>query len=77
MTIEVGDVVQIDPTHDPQRFGGCFLVVTEIKSFGVQGYVTPFPNDGGLAYYRVAFNKIVYIGKAEWAILREHETKEK
>jgi len=64
--IEVGDVVQIDPEHDPRRFGGCFLVVTELKSFGVQGYVTSCPNDGGQAFYRVAFDKIVRIGPAEW-----------
>ena len=67
--IEIGDVVQIDPEHDP-TFGGHFLVVTEVKSWGVQGYVTPLPvNRGeprGLAYYRIEFDKIARIGKAEW-----------
>ena len=33
-----GDVVQIDPAHDPV-FGGAFMVVTEPKSWGAQGYV--------------------------------------
>ena len=69
--IEVGDVVQIDPEHDP-IFGGHFLVVTELKSWGVQGYCQPLTErrdvskPDGLAYYRVTFDKIARIGKAEW-----------
>lgn len=66
--IAIGDVVQIDPAHD-EVFGSCFLVVTEVKSWGVQGYVK-VPG-GGDAYYRVAFNKIVLIGIAIW--IREDE----
>ena len=62
-----------DPEHDPGRFGGCFLVVTEVKRWGVQGYVTPLPNEGGQAFYRVAFDKIVRIGRAEWALDRGDE----
>ena len=64
--IKVGDVVQIDPTHDPV-FGACFLVVTELKSFGVMGYVmVPVHPAAGEAYYRVAFDKIHRIGCGEW-----------
>ncbi len=39
--VQVGDVVQIDPEHDP-RFGGCLMVVTELKPAwnGLVGYVT-------------------------------------
>jgi hypothetical protein len=66
-TISVGDVVQIDPSHDA-RFGGCFLLVTEVKSWGVQGFVAvPDKPSAGEAYYRVGFAKIVRIGRAEWA----------
>ncbi len=66
--IKVGSVVQIDPAHN-EVFGACFLIVSEMKSFGVQGYVqVPGHGEkGGQAYYRVSFDKIVYIGDAEWA----------
>lgn len=66
--IKVGDVVQIDPEHD-EVFGGCFLLVTELKTWGVMGYVrVPGHGDkGGEAYYRVPFEQIARIGAAEWA----------
>lgn len=35
--IEVGDIVQVNP--EKEVFGGCMVVVTETKSWGVQGYV--------------------------------------
>lgn len=65
--IRVGDVVQIDPAHD-DVFGGCFMVVTEIKAWGVQGYVAiPGKGDkGGDAYYRVKFQDVELIGQSEW-----------
>jgi len=61
--LAVGDVVQVDPAHD-ERFGACFLVVTELKSWGVQGYVR-VPGEGD-AYYRVEYAHVHPIGKAEW-----------
>jgi len=63
--IEINDVVQIDPAHNPV-FGGNFLVVTEVKTWGVQGYCKPLDDKGGLAYYRVPFDKIRLVGHAEW-----------
>ncbi len=42
------DIVQINP--ETPTFGGCFLVVTEVKDWGVMGYVS-IPG-GGEAYYR-------------------------
>lgn len=62
--IAVNDIVQIDPDHD-ERFGACLLVVTDVKSWGVQGYVK-IPNAGD-AYYRVAFDKCARVGSVEWA----------
>lgn len=62
-TLEPGDVVQIDPGHD-ERFGACLLVVTEVKSWGVQGYVKV--PAGGRAYYRVEYGAIECVGKAPW-----------
>ena len=69
-TLEVGDIVQIDPEHDP-RFGGCLMVVTELKSWGVQGHVA-IPHEGGpqQAYYRCPFENMERVGHAEW--VRSH-----
>ena len=35
--IEVNDIVQVDPNFE--TFGACMVVVTEIKDWGIQGYV--------------------------------------
>jgi hypothetical protein len=72
--IAVGDVVQIDPEHD-DVFGACYLTVTELKAWGVQGYVrVPGKGDnGGDAYYRVRFEKIVRIGRSEWRYARHDD----
>lgn len=35
--IEVGDIVQVNPEYEV--FGACMVVVTEVKDWGVQGYV--------------------------------------
>ena len=32
-----GEIVQVSPTVE--TFGGCMVVVTEVKSWGIQGYV--------------------------------------
>jgi len=67
--LKAGDVVQIDPEHDPM-FGGCFMVVTEPKSFGAQGAVlgpgANGINGSGIAYYRCAFEHMEPIGPAVW-----------
>lgn len=74
MMVKVGSVVQIDPDHDP-AFGACFLVVTEVRAWGVQGYVrVPSKPDGaGDAYYRVTWDKVSYVGEAEWVHPRHEE----
>jgi hypothetical protein len=35
--IEAGDIVQITPQKE--TFGACLVTVTEVKSWGIQGYV--------------------------------------
>jgi|GEM_PF-987406 len=60
----VGDIVQIDPAHD-KVFGACFMVVTEPKSWGAQGYFQA-PGKDGLAYYRVKFENAIRVGVVEW-----------
>lgn len=70
--IEVGDLVQLSPeTCRNPMFGGCILVVTELKSFGVQGYVQAFGKNeqiGGQAYYRAGFDEFEPCGKAVWVV---------
>lgn len=62
-----GDVIQIDPAHDPGGFGGCLAVVEESKEWGVSLCYVHIPGeDGGDAYYRLPHGTYVVIGKAEW-----------
>ena len=35
--MQEGDIVQIDPSKEV--FGACMVVVTEVKEWGIQGYV--------------------------------------
>lgn len=62
--IEVNDIVQVDPAVE--TFGGCMVVVTEVKSWGIQGYVQS-AGVPGQQYIRLAFDKIDQTGgKAQW-----------
>jgi hypothetical protein len=42
--IKVGDIVQVNP--EKEMFGACMVVVTEVKSWGIQGYVQSAGVDG-------------------------------
>jgi hypothetical protein len=42
--IKVGDIVQVNP--EKEIFGACMVVVTEVKSWGIQGYVQSAGVDG-------------------------------
>lgn len=69
-----GDVVQISPEHHAvERFGACFMVVTEPKSWGAQGYVKN-AGEAGLFYMRVKFEDMEFIGRAEWAQPKREDT---
>jgi len=63
-----GDIAQItDKTHS---WYPCLVIVSEVKSWGIQGCVlVPESNDGskpvGQAYNRLEYAKIVRVGKAE------------
>lgn len=73
-----GAIVQLNPeTAKNRMFAGCFMVVTEIKDWGVQGYVQALGKDrepGGQAYYRATFEEFEpvmaegVIPTAEWWI---------
>jgi len=64
--VQRGDIYQIDPSFEV--FGGCLLIVDEIKSYGVMGYVTIPGDEGGNAFVIVEWEKIVWCGDAEWVI---------
>jgi hypothetical protein len=67
--LQVGDVVQIDPTKEGCFFRGALMIVTEPKSWGAQGY---FPAEftreemPKRAYYRASWAEMEYVGSAVW-----------
>jgi len=64
--IEVGDIVQVDPSKEV--FGGCMVVVTEVKSWGIQGYVQSAGVEGQ-QYIRLSFEDFESTGgKAIWSV---------
>ena len=63
--IKVGSVVQIAPDEsNPGLFGGCMLIVSELKSWGVQGYVR-IPGKGD-SYCRPRWEQMAYVGESAW-----------
>lgn len=68
--LKIGDVLQIISAEGRPEYTGCFLVVTEPKAFGAQGYLlSPYDGIGmsrfkGLAYLRVKFEEVEYVGSA-------------
>lgn len=71
--LKIGDIVQLDPieTKNPM-FRGCFMVVSEPKGFGAQGYVQGLGEKmqpGGQAYYRASWEEMEPTGgRAAWLI---------
>ena len=64
--IKVGDIVQVNP--DKEIFGACMVVVTELKSFGIQGYVQS-AGVNGQQYIRLKFDEFESTGgKAVWVV---------
>ena len=58
--IKVGSVVQ--GNEKAGDWAGCTLIVSELKSFGVQAYLkVPFK---GNAYIRLIWEQVEYIGEA-------------
>lgn len=57
------DIVQVNERHD---WVGCFVYVTEVKSWGVQGFVQ-VPNQGQ-AFIRLKHEEYEKVGRAELQI---------
>lgn len=59
--VKVGSIVQLHPYElGNPMFGACFMVVTELKSWGVQGFVQALGSNGepgGQAYYRAKWEE--------------------
>lgn len=54
MAIEKGSIVQV--TSGNLGFLGCLVVVTDVTSWGIKGYVAiPDPGRSSVAYVRVSF----------------------
>lgn len=74
--LNVGDVVQIDPAVAERDgfFGGCFMLVTEPKPWGAQGFIS-IPGERGTlpgrAFYRAKFDEMELIGRAVWVAAEE------
>lgn len=60
-----GQVVQIRPGAN-EWFDGCFMIITEPKSWGAQGFVQVPGKEGGQAYVRLKDEDMELIGKAVW-----------
>ena len=57
-----GTVLQVNVASE--RFPGCFVVVEEVRSWGVRGYIPAFA--GEIAPVRVSWDDVAYIGEAVW-----------
>ena len=64
LLVAVGDIVQVNP--DKEMFGGCMVVVTEPRDWGVMGYVQS-AGVPGQQYIRLKWDDIEPTrGKAVW-----------
>ena len=62
--IAIGDIVQVTPNKEV--FGACMVVVTELKSWGIQGYVQS-AGVPGQQFIRLRFEDFERTGgKAVW-----------
>ena len=63
-TIGPGDIVQLGPNTGPFKF--CFMVVEEVKPWGVAGYVQS-PGSDGQAFFRARWENFESTGgKVVW-----------
>lgn len=71
--LEIGEVVQLSPETKNKMFAYCFMVITESKDWGAQGYIQAFGENGEIGravFYRASFEEMELIGEAEWMLER-------
>lgn len=63
---EPGDVFQINESHGRHGWIGAFVMATEIKSFGIMGFVSHIETHDkqAQAFIRLPWEHIEYVGKA-------------
>ncbi|MGL4650237.1 MAG: hypothetical protein ACRC1H_12590 [Caldilineaceae bacterium] len=65
-SLAVGELVQLNPeTCRNRMLAGCIMTVTELKTWGAQGYVQMTGENekqGGQAYYRARWEEIEKTG---------------
>lgn len=66
MDREPGDVFQINETHGRAGWIGAFVMAADIKSWGIQGFVSHIETHEKQtrAYVRLKWSEIDYIGHA-------------
>ena len=68
--LTTGDIVQLAGNTGNLAFAYCLMIVDEVKSWGVQGYVQALGTReeiGGQAFYRAPWDEIESTGgKARW-----------
>ena len=70
--VKVGSVVQLSPDTTNPMFACCMLTVTEVKNWGVQGFVQGLGEGGkpgGQAFYRAKWSDFELVGTAVWSIV--------
>ena len=63
---EPGDVFQINQKHGREGWIGAFVLATEIKPWGIQGFVAHIESDDEQrsAFIRLKWEEIEFIGRA-------------
>ena len=63
---KVGDVFQITEAHGRKGWIGAFVLATEIKSWGIQGFVACIKthDEQQSAYIRLKWEEIEFVGHA-------------
>lgn len=80
--MKLGDIVHLNPvTCNNPMFAGCLMVVTEVKTWGAQGYVQALGANGkpgGQAYYRAKWIEFEPTeGTAIWMPASEYDNKQR
>lgn len=67
MSFQVGDVFQINEKHGRIGWIGAFVLATEIKSWGIQGFVPNIETHDKQTsiYIRLKWEEIDFIGSAK------------
>lgn len=69
--LRVNDVVQITETG-PEGWMGCFVQVSEVKTWGIQGWVQ-IPMQEGQAYIRLKWDQFEFVGEAVMGLGKSKE----